>query len=167
MGMRMEEWPGISAPKIDKWILSADLGQTGDPTAITVLRHQVTPLENWTLIRERKCWKQEREETIDALHIERLPLNMSYVDQVGHIKMLLARPPFDRTKPDFLIDATGVGKGVADLFDVLQPRPIRITISAGLEVNQHGDSYTVPKQELIRSRRRDALRQASCRRKIA
>lgn len=148
----MHDWPGVAAPQIDRWILSADLGQTGDPTAITVAHHVVTPLDRWTPIREREYWKQERTETIDALHIERLPLNMSYVDQVRHIRTLLIRPPFDRLKPDFLIDSTGVGKGVADLFDALHVKPIRVTISSGLETNQHGAyEFTVPKQELISS----------------
>jgi hypothetical protein len=40
-------WPQRPVRAIDKWILSADLGQSIDPTAICALHHRVVPLDKW------------------------------------------------------------------------------------------------------------------------
>lgn len=55
-------------------------------------------------------------------------------------------------KPTLVIDETGVGRPVGDMFDAAGLRPRRITITAGLEVTQHGgNSWHVPKALLIQN----------------
>jgi hypothetical protein len=82
-------------------------------------------------------------------HLERLPLQIPYPQQVQQVAKLLARPPLDHGAK-FVLDETGCGRPVADQFDRAGLRPSRITITAGTEVTMHGgNSYHVPKAFLI------------------
>ena len=48
-----------------------------------------------------------------------------------------------------MIDETGVGRPVGDMFDAADLQPKRITITAGLESTNHVNSLYVPKALLI------------------
>ena len=88
-------------------------------------------------------------ETVDLVHLQRLPLNLSYVDQVHAVRQLLARPPL-ADGCLLALDYTGVGRAVSDLFAVLGSEPLRITISAGLEATPLGlNHWSVPKGVLV------------------
>jgi hypothetical protein len=86
--------------------------------------------------------KQTASERLDVRHLERLPLGMSYPAQVAVAQDLLARPPLcgdASTRPaELVIDETGVGRPVADLFNAAGSKPIQITITAGLETTAQG-----------------------------
>lgn len=145
----------------DKYALAADLGQSNDPTAIAVLRHrQVSyshPVPGWPVPRGF--------EHFDVVHLARLPLGLSYVEQVAEVRRLLARPPLngtyrasdfngnptvDRMWCELVIDATGVGRAVADLFTAQYIDPVQVTITAGNEQSSVGlNRYHVPKGVLI------------------
>jgi hypothetical protein len=129
----------MSTTPIPRWIVSVDLGQTQDPTAVAILecvteyeqlraaavtRHDI----DLALEAARRPGARCR---IDVRHLERLPLQMSYVDQVAHVASLLRRPPLDRVRPDLLVDQTGVGRPVVDMFRRAGLRPIGVTITAG------------------------------------
>ncbi len=141
-------WKKIPARPIDKWIVGVDLGQSTDPTAICALHHRVVPLETWTKHDKRRKWTQDRKESFDVRHLERLPLGLAYPAQVQHVANLLTRPPLTGAK--LAIDETGVGRAVADIFDSAGLNPYRVTITAGLEATQHGGrSFHVAKSILI------------------
>lgn len=56
-------------------------------------------------------------------------------EQVQRVGMLLQRPPLtDGCK--LVIDETGVGRAVGDIFDAAGLRPNRVTITAGQEATQ-------------------------------
>lgn len=138
-----------AAPKIDRMIVGVDLGQSMDPTAICVLRHRVEPLDKWTANETAKTWRQDRIERFDCPWIQRLPLGLAYTTQAQDVANLLARPPLS-AGCTLLLDETGVGRAVADIFDQAGLRPHRVTITAGLETTQHGArSWHVPKGVLI------------------
>jgi hypothetical protein len=142
------EWRSIAARPVDRWILAADLGQSVDPTAICALHHRVTPLDDWTPNRIAKTWRQNRDERFEVRHLERLPLGMHYPTQVQHVGNLLSRPPLN--KATLVIDETGVGRAVGDIFDTAGLRANRVTITSGLEATQHGSrSWHVAKGILI------------------
>lgn len=78
----------------------------------------------------------------------RLPLGMTYPDQMQEVATPKSRPPLSAA--DLVIDETGVGRAVGDLFDLAGLAPNRITITAGLEGTQHGGKcWHVPKGMLI------------------
>jgi hypothetical protein len=115
--------------------MGVDLGQSTDPTAIAVLHHRVIPLDSWKPNDKAQTWKQDRTEHFDVKHLQRLPLGMSYPEQVQRVAMLLQRPPLD-ADCKLVIDETGVGRAVGDIFDAAGLRPNRVTITAGQEATQ-------------------------------
>lgn len=142
-----------------KYVMAVDLGQSNDPTAIAVLHHLKTQ-------EDYKFQPGVRvTETFDVVHLARLPLGLSYVDQVAEVRRLLARPPLsgthkvgdfngrptvDRMNCDLVIDATGVGRAVADLFTAQYVDMTMVTITAGHEQTSVGlGRYHVPKSVLI------------------
>ena len=81
--------------------------------------------------------------------LRRLPLGLSYPAVVQEVALLLARPPL-AGNCELVVDATGVGVAVADLFDTASVNPTRVTITAGLEQSWQGRrGWHVSKQVLI------------------
>jgi hypothetical protein len=125
-----------------RYIVGVDLGQSSDPTAICALEYR------------------DGDRRIDCRHLERLPLGMSYPAVVGYVRELLSRPPLcgeyslsgkERAPPATLvIDDSGVGRPVGDLFEEAGLKPIRVTITSGMEVTQPlRDHWHVSKTVLI------------------
>src|SRR5260221_3765658 len=78
---------------------------------------------------------------------------MSYVDIVAHVLARLDTPPL-RGQTTLLVDRTGVGRGVFDLFARAQTAATvsPITITPGDTVTQETDGssgYRVPKRDLV------------------
>jgi hypothetical protein len=142
-------WRRQDVRYVEKWFCGVDIGQSTDPTAISVLRYTLTPLNTWTPIERTRLRRQDRVERFDVLHLERVKLGMSYPAQAGYVGRLLQRPPLN-DGCQLVIDDTGVGRAVGDIFVDAGLRPKRITITAGLEPSQHGaNTYHVPKAVLI------------------
>jgi hypothetical protein len=150
MGMNMlPGWRALPARAVDRWIVGVDLGQSTDPTAICVMNHRVVPLKDWTPNDKAKIWRQDRTEHFDVRHLQRLALGLPYPVQVQQVANILARPPLNAGSA-LVIDETGVGRPVGDLMDGAGLRPIRVTITAGLETTQYGaQTFHVPKGMLI------------------
>jgi hypothetical protein len=81
-------------------------------------------------------------------HLERLPLATPYPGVVAHVGRMLARTPL-RGKAELVIDFTGVGRPVFDIFIGAGISPIGVTITAGDSVANDGLVYRVPKLILI------------------
>jgi hypothetical protein len=146
----LDGWRSVYARPVDRWFVGVDLGQSTDPTAISVMNHRVLPLDGWDLNEKTQTRRQKRTTHFDVRHLERLPLGMSYPQQIQRVVALLARSPLNVLKPKLVIDETGVGRPVGDMFDAAGLWPSRITITAGLEATQHGaNTWHVPKGLLI------------------
>ena len=107
----------------EKYVLAVDIGQSSDPTAVAAIHHthyqHMHPNGN----------VRDAGERFDVRHLARLPLGLSYMDQVGAVRLLNARPPLQGC--ELVIDETGVGRPVGDLFDNTGMCPTRVTITAG------------------------------------
>lgn len=135
---------GPRALRRSHFILAADLGQSTDPTAIAVIHHEV-----WEQFHQGKQ-KWVKPESFAVRHLARLPLGLSYVDQVAAIAELLTRPPLNTRSTILVLDESGVGRAVADLFDDAGLNPLRVTITAGNEQSSAGrDRWHVAKSILI------------------
>lgn len=137
---------------LPSFVLSADLGQSVDPTAICILQLQRGVLDDNSEF-NRHCGvsvtPQRPCELIDVRYLERLPLGTNYVRVVEHVRGLLSRPPLG-SDTTFCIDETGVGKAVGDIFVDAGLTPKRITITSGHDVTPAGeDRWHVPKLLLI------------------
>lgn len=125
------------------YCLAADLGQSVDPTAIAVLEHRKSTLVHW------KGKATPHGEEFRVRHLSRLPLGMPYTAQVERIASLLQRSPINNNC-DFVIDETGVGRPVGDLFSSIRLKPIRVVITGGEGQRSTGLSrWYVPKSLLI------------------
>lgn len=110
-----------------QFLLSVDLGQKQDYTAITIIERQGP---NYLV---REAW--------------RLPLGMPYPDIIDHVGALLKSPNL-RDKTKLIIDGTGVGIPVADMFHKAGLRPVPISITGGNTVSTTGRIFNVPKRDL-------------------
>jgi hypothetical protein len=146
-----------------RYVVGVDLGQSSDPTAIAVLEHTkgVLDYDGKAYSRHISGSKETDAERIDVRHLERLPLGTSYPAVVAYVKHLLARPPLcgeyrhsrrggDRPPAQLVIDSTGVGRAVAEIFTEHGLQHIDVTITAGSEVTQpFRDRWHVSKTILI------------------
>ena len=83
--------------------------------------------------------------------MERLRLGMPYPQQVDGLEALISRAPLDRLRPRVLVDYTGVGRPVFDMF--ASRAALRsaqgVVITGGRETSSTRAGYSVPKGELV------------------
>jgi hypothetical protein len=111
--------------------VGVDIGQMHDPTAVAIVRR----------IEDANGRAQYQ-----IGHLERLPLRTSYPAQVAHVEHLMRRL---RGPSELVLDLTGVGRAVGDLFAVRGLAPIGVTITAGDATTSEGLNYHVPKLNLV------------------
>jgi len=134
----------------DRWYVGLDLGQTNDPAALCVLRHWKRMLPSWKKVDAAGySMAQESEEYFDIPHLDRIPLKTNYVVLVNQVREFLRIPPLDQHAIKLVIDETGVGRPIGDLFENAGLQPVRITITAGLEAKREPKGWHVPKSLLI------------------
>src|SRR5262249_19298408 len=91
---------------------------------------------------------QDVEEFFDLRVLERMPLGTPYPQQVLRVEQILAHPRL--RDAEVVVDATGCGAPIADMFETRALRPIRVTITAGHEATRHSDDkYSVPKIDIV------------------
>jgi Terminase RNaseH-like domain len=124
----------VEPPRFREWYtVGADLGQSQDPTAICVVR---------------RFEETGHKPIFQVGHLERLPLGTSYPNVVAHVAALIARPEI-RGKCELVIDFTGVGRPVFDMFRVQGVAPIGVNITGGTAISHEGLIWSVPKGHLI------------------
>jgi len=115
------------------FFIGLDLGQVQDYTALTIIE---------------KIYPPDEEYLYHLRHIERFPLHTSYPQIVDKVREYI-----QSFQPDdsvyLVIDSTGVGLGIMDMFIKEYLYPVGITITGGSEVNYDGYNYKVPKRDLV------------------
>jgi hypothetical protein len=151
---RGESWMRLPADRVDRFCVGVDLGQSSDPSAIAIVRHRVEPLEDeWiperaTVPNRYHILRQKIDERFEVPHLERLALGTSYPAIVQHVAEMMGRAPVRGA--DLVLDQTGCGAPVGDLFEHGGLDPVRIVIGAGFEPIRHDHrKWSVPKTELI------------------
>lgn len=162
----------MSRFSVSKFILSVDLGQTIDPTAVAVLETttrraavdafygtpedrregMIVPPLDWYytgLGASGNLKHPNHVVRIDVRHLERLPLRTSYVDVVEHVRGMLKRSPLNFPRAELVLDQTGVGRPVVDMFRRAGLRPIGVTITGGDKETRKGDDWNVAKLLLV------------------
>jgi hypothetical protein len=79
-------------------------------------------------------------------HLERLPLGTSYPAIVAHVGRLLTKLP---GHPELVIDFTGVGRPVFDMFVYSGTYPIGVVTTGGMTETRDGRICSVPKLDLV------------------
>jgi hypothetical protein len=107
------------------------LGQQNDFTAVSVIKPIVIEGQN----------------QYHLVHLERFQLHTPYPMQVLRVKEILHRID----SPTLIIDRTGVGIAVFDMFRATGLNPIGISIHGGDHVTREDCVFRVPKRDLVGS----------------
>jgi hypothetical protein len=112
--------------------IGVDLGQLCDPTAAALIRRSMAIGPDGACVKDSRGRRLYR---FDVGAIRRYPLGTPYTAIVAHVVGQLNRPEVG-PRPRLVIDATGVGAAVVEMFrSALKPHPhvecYAITITAG------------------------------------
>ena len=114
------------------YVCGLDLGQAADYTALVIVRVSA-----------------ERPPYFDCVELWRFPLQTPYPAVVSEVERLLETGPL-RSQCSLVLDATGCGRPVADMFrEAHVPRPIAVSIHGGDTLSRDGVHYRVPKRDLV------------------
>jgi len=147
----------VFLPRSSRFVVGLDLGQSTDPTAIAVLEKKIGVIDSGSDA-DRHCGLtaqlQKPASRIEVRHLERLPLGLTYPTIVSRVAELMARAPLcggENQRPaELVIDETGVGRAVGDIFVEAKLKPIRVSITAGNDVTpQRNNRWHVGKSILI------------------
>ncbi len=135
----------VARPLKPTYTAGLDFGQSQDFSAIVILEHAGPgarphlPEQVWHL-----------------RHLQRWPLQTSYVAIVSDVMAMLGTPPLaDHTT--LALDLTGTGRPVLDLFRAALRRPasglklplVPINITGGVQVTQDRGIFNTPKRDLV------------------
>ena len=148
---RGQSWTRYPAEADAAYVMGLDLGQSTDPTALVVMHHTRTPLDSWSVDKDKCITRQDMDERFDVTWAERVPLGTSYPAIVDHVREVLSRPPLRQAGCHLVIDESGVGRAVGDMFEQAGLRAIRCAITSGSDAVQidHGLRWHVAKSLLI------------------
>lgn len=123
------------------YIVGLDLGQAKDFTALCVVERTEMPTEGPIPCLEGRY---------AVRYLRRWPLGSRYPSIVADVLTLLDTSPLDRITVPLVIDLTGVGRAIGDLFDQGGIPTRGVTITGGLEANT-ADPFNikVPKRDLV------------------
>lgn len=128
-----------------QFFVGVDLGQSHDPTAVAIVERHSGHRLGW-----RGNVEQRFRPLYQVRYLERLPLQMAYPDQIAYVGSLLRREPLASSTPDVLIDYTGVGRPVFDMFKQARtPRVKGVTITSGNNPERTPVGWSVPKTILV------------------
>jgi hypothetical protein len=118
-----------------RFFVGLDLGQAADYTAINVQE------QKWNFTKKRYEY--------ELRYLDRVR-GMPYTEVVAKVSKMVQSDKLRAIEPARLIlDKTGVGAPVADMFKVGPIRPIEITITSGQRPSIVSGGYHVPKRDLV------------------
>ncbi len=114
------------------------------PTAIAVIEQEVLKGHRWL----------PETGALRLRHLDRVPLEASYPDIVTRISTLLEASEIKDGeacgKPDMVLDVTGSGRAILEIFERIEIKPIVVNIvGAGVKEEETSDGWRVPKVELV------------------
>jgi len=114
-----------------KFFVGLDLGQSADYTALSILERL----------------KNEKESVYHVRHLERIR-GVPYPSIIDRTAKIMQSPGLE-TKASLVVDQTGVGAPVVDLFRQAGLRHIGVQIHGGDRASHEGESWRVPKRDLV------------------
>jgi len=137
---------------VKQFIVSVDLGQMNDYTAISILEEMVDVTKKQTSADVRRDTATTIESKVYALrHLERPEKRTTYDVIVDKIVNLMNSPKLTNNA-ELVIDITGVGRPVYDMMIRAGLKPLPISITGGKEVSRDDQGgYHVPKRDLASS----------------
>jgi hypothetical protein len=124
-----------------------DIGQLRDHSALVILEKVAVQLPVFAGNTLRPAVRTE----YHCQHLERLPLHLSYPDQVDYVARVLEHPVFRIHRRVLVVDGTGVGTAIIDLLrqSRLSCTTVPVTITGGDTLTRDGLAFRVPKKDLV------------------
>jgi hypothetical protein len=126
-----------------QFALGLDLGQVRDYSAIVVVEQLTRRFDPWA---EAYIQLQAREYRVR--HVERFPLGTTYPAIVDGVEETLADPALTG-KTRLVVDGTGVGVPVVNMFQQRGRHLLPIVITGGDAISYMGRTVRVPKRDLV------------------
>lgn len=114
-----------------KFFLGLDLGQSQDYTALSILERM----------------KNDKEHVYHVRHLERIR-GAPYPAIVEKTARIMQSPEL-KDCASLVVDQTGVGAPVVDLFEQAGLKPVGVLIHGGDKASHEGESWRVPKRDLV------------------
>lgn len=134
---------------MNELIMGLDLGQTKDYSVLSILekekRHPTGTAPDLLAMSSMVGHYAVR-------YLKRWQLGTAYPQIVRDVSMMCNRPPLLRSGSSLVVDATGVGRPVVDMFreaDLSTSRLVPVTITFGHSVTLQGDGFHVAKKHLV------------------
>ncbi len=127
--------PPMRFDKVEpEYLIAVDLGQTQDYSALAVGER----------VGAKKAEYRIR-------HLMRFELQTPYQEVARQTKRIMERPEMRMWDKHLLVDATGVGRPVVEMFEGEGLEPIAITITSGFELTRvkNRAEWRVPKEHLV------------------
>jgi len=135
------------------FIVGCDLGKVVDYTAIAIIEKIPAPLVMPETLPDPRYPARPPvppgPPSLHLRHLERVPKGTSYPNVVLLVGSRKAALGQSHGAPALVVDHTGVGVAVVDLFKDARLDPIAITITGGDTVSRDGNHYRVPKRDLV------------------
>lgn len=147
------------------YYIGLDLGQVSDYSALTIIEEPVWAMRQWhspatisppmlnDLLDKNFVEGRPPHPPLQVRHLERFELGTPYPQIVGRVASLMRRTPLLHRRVALLVDKTGVGGAVVDMFNQSWLEPIAVTIHGGSTVSRDDQrrGYRVPKRDLVGS----------------
>lgn len=128
------------------YFVGLDLGQSHDYTALSVIERVEVPILH---LGHRAPAPVQWSKGFHVRHLQRLPLGLSYPAIVARVGLVCKTAPLYQNHK-LVIDQTGVGRPVYDMFKLAKLSPIGITITGGDSWSREAsDHYRVSKGILV------------------
>jgi hypothetical protein len=141
-----------------KYFLGLDLGKQADHTALSIVEKMRPPREGeptYSVIAGRRVdTRPIAPPFYNCLNLHRYPLGTSYPAIVQKVKDVVEAEEL-KGQYSLVIDATGVGTPLVDMFREVGLRPVPVVITGGQTVNHDKGIYTVPKRILVSTLKRE------------
>ncbi|MBI2401437.1 MAG: hypothetical protein HYV20_01590 [Gemmatimonadetes bacterium] len=122
----------------EPYVAGLDLGQAHDPTALVIVERSPA-----ATAADPVCYR--------VRYLRRWALWTPYPKIVADVRDLLECPPLKGATAGLVVDATGVGAAVVDLFEDAGRGVwvVPVTITAGSEAHEGFEGWRVPKRDLV------------------
>ena len=140
-------------PAVEKhsWVLSVDLGQVNDYTAISIIERVDMPMPtidggDWM---DKYNRQKMQDPVFKVVYLYRFPLGTTYFDIRDEVVRMLQKQPLKSNGCKLVIDKTGIGIPIAEIFKQGGLKPIGITVTSGGKDKAVSGGYHVAKINLI------------------
>jgi hypothetical protein len=130
-----------------KYLIGLDIGMMQDYSALCMIE-QIEEVKPANLV-ERIL--EHYEVRYNLTHIEQFPLGTQFPAVVKRVSEIVYNPEIERNNK-LIIDATGIGEAIVQMFREKSILPVSIVITGGAEVTKPRSKYEiyhVPKRDLV------------------